>query len=456
MATFSTLNYKNRYHSDYTFYKVSGPLTVDDISSINRINNKIVIVFDNTKGQDPNIIRKINNPNVTISVLSGLDYLHKRKFQNTDYLERTFYQPNELASIIEFFQKMEKEIRYTWTPRQKAMYVYKTLAEYLHYNNENEDEWVNGRDITRSLTGLLYGRLVCSGFALVYKEAMDRLGIPCHYQNVCHTHCFNILELDGKYYGIDLTWDCYNKKYNDNKCGFANFGVKEDFYAHPDHNIESESEEIKYPLSTFSREEIIEDYRVISYQNFHERRPMASVRDSDDKLFVSTIKHENGIYHHLVFLHGSTLLIHSRKASDQIIAMDVFDAIQNKGWDPSIPEKERVSSVVEYHREDGSTFVVTKSPKGTEDMQEYYYFDVVTQNGSPISRRAALLSEMNLAHEWKEPIRGEVANKLLSRERLARKIKTTKGYVGYLGNDHSLYYNRDFERDNLHLVDHVH
>ena len=94
------------------------------------------------------------------------------------------------------------------------MYIYKTLTEALHYNMDHEPEYVNGKDVVRSLNGLLHGRLVCSGFALVFKEAMDRIGVPCAYQNRQGHHSWNIVELEGKLRGVELTWDCCGKNKN--------------------------------------------------------------------------------------------------------------------------------------------------------------------------------------------------------------------------------------------------
>ncbi len=454
MATFSRLQYQNAAFPNNLFFKVDGPLTEEDIDSINRAVKKITIVFDNTKGQNPELIRKINNPNVTISVLSGLDYLHKNKFQKEDYLKRTFYNPNELASIVEFYQKLESGIRYTWTDRQKAMYIYKQLCEYLHYCYEYEPNYVNGVDITRSLKGLLHGRLVCVGFAMVFKEAMDRLGIPCHYQNIQRNHSFNVIELEGKKYGIDLTWDCYQKR--NNRCGFAYFGFQKDFYGDPNHNLKGEPEETEFVLSTFTNDELVRDIKTINTNKIAEKRALTPVIDGDGYVYYNCLGNDKGVYHYVVYVRGQSFLIHTRQQPSELYAMNVFDAIQNDGWDPMIPVRERVSDYQEYQREDRSKFVIIKNKDGNKKMDEYYYYDIVNGKDGPIVRRAALLSEMALDYDWDESVRGIIANRLLSRERVSRKIQTTRGYVGYLGVDRAMYYNRDFERDELNIINHVH
>ena len=45
-----------------------------------------------------------------------------------------------------------------------------------------------------------------------------------------------------------------------------------------------------------------------------------------------------------------------------------------------------------------------------------------------------------------------IANGLLSGERLRRKVNEFNGYVGYMGRNHSIYYNGDFEQERLNII----
>ena len=447
-------SFKSNGFPNTSFYKIDGPITEDDVRTLNSITHKVIVVCHNTKELSPSILRRINNPNIQISVMGGLDYYHKKKFNASNYISRTLHSPNQLATIIEYFQKIENKMRYTWTDRQKVMFIYKSLCEALHYTRDDESDFENGEDISRSLSGLLYGRLVCSGFALVFKEAMDRIGVPCIYQNRSHSHSWDIIELDGKKYGIELTWECSNKK-ADNICRFGYFGMDPNFYKNRHHNLSQEEEETEYPLSTFNVEELQQDYKMIAYGKPVEKREMSPVVDGDHKVFYNMIKmNPDGVYDYIIFIHGDTLMIHTKKDPNSLTMLDIFHAIDNKGWDPSIG-KSGTSSIVTYQRDDQSKFFVQKAKDLDGRVSEYYYFDVKMKNGTPVIRRATLLSEMKLDQDWKEPIRNIVANGLLSSSRLKRKIEQTRGYVGYIGGDHCLYYDRDFEKDQLHLIEHA-
>ena len=69
-------------------YLVSGELTEDDVKKINSLNRELLLIFDNTKGIKPNMLKQISDK-VTISVKGGLDYIKKTKYQK--YYEKYFY-----------------------------------------------------------------------------------------------------------------------------------------------------------------------------------------------------------------------------------------------------------------------------------------------------------------------------------------------------------------------------
>ena len=436
----------------YEFYKVSGPLTMQDVQKLNATQKRIVLVLESTKGQNTEVLKYIQNPRIKFSVLGGIDYTKKQKFNSTNYIERTMYDPETLCSVIKVFESIEQKIRYAWTDRQKCMFVYKTLAEHLHYKYDHEFDYEMGRDVVRRLDGLLYKKLVCSGFALVFKEAMDRLDIPCEYQNRQGHHSWDIVELDGKKYGIELTWDCYNKG-QDNRCGFVYFGRDASFYQNKHHDISKELEEVPYPLSSFTKDELAKDLSVISHGKGVEIRQMRPVIGSNS-MFCYPVQALNGITTYMIYENGSFSLIHTSKSYDEMTVDVIQKAIRNNGYDfPSnkIPDMK----YQEYRRKDNSHFYVTHGRElDDQDMGEYYYFDVVIRDNVPCMRRGVLLSEMDLAYSWDNETKNKIANYLLDHDRLRRKINTNHGYVGYL-QQNQMYYNRSFEEEKLHVANHV-
>ena len=50
--------------------------------------------------------------------------------------------------------------------------------------------------------------VVCQGYALAFKVLMDRAGIPCCYvKSDAMNHAWNMVQLDGNWYHVDVTWD---------------------------------------------------------------------------------------------------------------------------------------------------------------------------------------------------------------------------------------------------------
>jgi len=105
-------------------------------------------------------------------------------------------------------QKLAELIAETCLPGmtdwQKALSVHEHIALYTVYDDSYEK--FEGYD------SLVYGSAVCSGYSLLYMDVMNRLGIPCQMIAVPDTgdgegHGWNLVQLDGQWYHVDVTWD---------------------------------------------------------------------------------------------------------------------------------------------------------------------------------------------------------------------------------------------------------
>ena len=195
---------------DKNKYKVVGTLTEKDINRINSFKNRITIILDNTVGLSSELISKIESDRIIFSIKGGLDYDTKEKYKEQKYVDRTLVSPNGLKNIIKYLEYNESLIDPNWNEFEKAMFLYNALVVDMEYAEDYEKIQSDGT-IERSLNGILYGKLVCAGFAQVYKEMLDRVGIKNYYQNQKDVHSFNVIEIDGKKYGVDVTWDNNDK-----------------------------------------------------------------------------------------------------------------------------------------------------------------------------------------------------------------------------------------------------
>jgi len=450
MAIFKQIILPVKIHDlrKYNCWIVNGDFTEEDVNLINSKNN-IMLIFSNTKGINKDLIRKLNNT-VKISILGGLDYINKNKYKGRNYIERTIFTPTSLYKVIEYFEKIESKIRYSWTDEEKCMYVYKTLAEYLHYKYDEEDDYENKKDIVRSLDGLLYGRLVCAGFALVFKEMMDRLGIKCEYQNMQRHHSWNTVEFDGKYYGLDLTWDCSNKS-KDNECNFYYFCNDEEFYKNKNHNLSKEAEEVKYNLSTFSNEKIKSMRNNINNGNVKTKN-MEKIIDIDGNIiYFIRFSEKEDYYKYMVYYDNQLNIINTTSKDPSILTKKNIEyALSNNGCIENIEDIN--NEYVKYYRDDSSQFFIKKTQKLQNNIYEFYYYEIFEKDNELIFRRGIVLSEMDLTINYSENIKDIIANQMLSKERIKRKINYYNGYVGFIGNDLELYCYSDFEQNELGIM----
>ena len=88
------------------------------------------------------------------------------------------------------------------------MHIHNWIVENVQYNLEESNNNAN-------LYGALYDqKVVCEGYARLFKSLMDKLDIPCVFvsgignsDGKTEDHAWNYVFLKGKWYAIDATWD---------------------------------------------------------------------------------------------------------------------------------------------------------------------------------------------------------------------------------------------------------
>lgn len=163
-----------------------------------------VDVFSVELGQ---VIEAVYNDN---PVLFWLDNAYACKFKGDGKVVEIELQFNETAnkpeqSIYQFENSAEEILRVARTMASdydKEKYVHDALAARIIYE---ADAPMN----QSAYSALVNGRTVCAGYARAFQYLMQQLGVPCYY---CRgysgeNHAWNIVEIHGEYYNVDLTWD---------------------------------------------------------------------------------------------------------------------------------------------------------------------------------------------------------------------------------------------------------
>lgn len=135
------------------------------------------------------------------------------KGQNSSYLVNGFSSKESVEEAEKLVKEQEDEILSSITEKNdyhKIVHIHNWIVDNLQYN-ENES----------SFNANLYGaikqrKVVCEGYARLFKSLMDKLDIPCVFvsgvginsgtgQN--EDHAWNYVFLKGDWYAVDATWD---------------------------------------------------------------------------------------------------------------------------------------------------------------------------------------------------------------------------------------------------------
>lgn len=411
-------------------YSLSRPIAYPDLNFINHLPDDSIIEIRNTKGQDKEVIKKIKST-IKIRIIGGLDEKAKPKYDTEKYFARTIYSPLEVYKIIEKMEIIEKGINPSWNDLEKSMYIYKILCESMKY--DHVDRKVNGRDLGRNLLGFITGKAVCAGFAMMYKEMLDRQGIECLYQNKQYGHAWNLIKINGKYIPVDLTWDNTENEDKNNRCDFKYFGRDKDFFKDPNHIVTGEP---VITTSLLTNEEFNKAYsKVISLENIEVNTKQYATPYG---AIIDYLVIKDGRFNRCFISKGKelkTVIFDDTVKLNTILDYNLFTFAENKFLftrDPNNKVKEEMhkinDSIKVFDRTDGSKFflqVEGMQPNGAI-KHKYIHIDKHVLNGY------TLYSDDDLVNTPSALIPG-VADILLSRRRVEEKANKFNGYVGYMG-----------------------
>lgn len=185
----------NRRNSEDMVFQLKNN-AVFDASYVQNIKNtsqsnpssRILIEIANTSGLNNNVVKMLKNcPNVSFC------YLGKHPYQ-THNLEE-YLSPKSLSECLTKIESIEKNINSKWSDTAKALYVFRHMYQSCKY----------GPSVSMSAV-FLQNNSVCQGFAVAYKDIMDRLGIE---SRICLSeegdHVFNEIKLNNKWVPVDVS-----------------------------------------------------------------------------------------------------------------------------------------------------------------------------------------------------------------------------------------------------------
>ena len=131
---------------------------------------------------------------------------------SNNYLSNEFPTTRNAESAIREVEAIRNAFakKVSGTNYNKIMQVHDTLINMIQYDS------TLSRANTRNIYGaLIEKKVVCEGYAKSFKYILDALNIPCilvggtatNSSGKTETHMWNYVQLDGKWYGVDPTWD---------------------------------------------------------------------------------------------------------------------------------------------------------------------------------------------------------------------------------------------------------
>lgn len=466
------------------------------------LSKKILIEIPNTHGIHSISLHDLS-PNIDIRIIGGYTEERRKRcgsFRPNNgnfYFTAVIYTRNEVIKIIEAIEKIEAGLNNNWSEFQKILYIYKKLKTSIMYDPKFLQSPAKE---THSLRGLVTKKTICAGFALIFKEMMDRQAIPCEYVEGMN-HAWNIIKINEKKYAIDLTWD--NSNFRSGKANtFEYFG--QDVYTFSEYHLPLAGEitqDYIHSLSPMNHYFIEQISNKIDSSQDYQATTYPVVRDDGTKFVVTQIddlKINNRTYYRYCYVdilpNGTmglplllysetniTLFIDARNFKRPIPAnygktisnllfsvQNILDSMAkgtyylgkiNKSFEKN--QVELITSIDEiskpkqkrelfslpvkgFIRSDGSIFIAQQmlarpfNVKDTKVMQ-YDILEMIYKSGKYTLKRNTIFTEKNFFMDHRQ----NIADIYLSREQLDKKASRTGGYIGYYNSDEIHVYNPD-------------
>lgn len=204
-----------------------------------RLNLGNLEVFSN---EQLTILKNISNLDTKLKINQS----YQGKYSENDGYDN-LYTFDDLISVKEKINEIINNIPSDYNHIEKILFLYKYLGKKVHYDKKIASLNYREREShdSKSIYDVLFNyKGVCSSIAVTFRALMDAVGIECQVVS-SEEHEWNVVKINGVWYHLDLTWDLYNIKYNNELSYF----LKSEKYMLKDENHQictyyAESEEI--------------------------------------------------------------------------------------------------------------------------------------------------------------------------------------------------------------------
>lgn len=274
--------------SSYEFTEADYPGLSDLLAS--HMNGSANLLYDYAAGRDafymdyPDVFY-VDFSNLSIRITETSDhkyhlYMGAGRYDN--YYTAGFSSKEQVLSAIDDYNAALDEAvaaaNGMATPAEKVTAVHDYLTHHTTYRDEVALSKA-GRPENVGFIRTAYGCLVkhegvCESYTRAFKAAMDKLNIPCvmvfgvyrHSEDVLEEHIWDLVEIDGLWYGVDVTMDDPINPNKTNSDGVDGYENKENLLVgdfdlmehHVPMGVMSESGfEFKYPVMSLENQGVV-------------------------------------------------------------------------------------------------------------------------------------------------------------------------------------------------------
>lgn len=177
-----------------------------DVDEINQINASLDGIFGS--GETYQQIGTVGNTykKVEITIKKTTNYYAYYAYMNQMQIPESEPKAKKLYEVIR--QILNSQISPSMSEYEKELALHDYLVTHCHYSKVTLQSGEN--DIYRAYGALVNGDAVCNGYAEALQLLFMCAGIKSRFVTGTADgidHAWNLVELDGKWYHVDATWD---------------------------------------------------------------------------------------------------------------------------------------------------------------------------------------------------------------------------------------------------------
>lgn len=199
VAAYSVSAYTDEEIMDYLYQQMKARVETIDVTQYSILVDDISSIFGGVLNEHPDLYFVVKTSLGVSSNPTTGTVVQVRASYNTGFDDAKWQRGVDAALAV---------VDENMTELQKAIALHDYLTVNCEYDNEN---LIAGTvpAVSHSAYGVFANRIaVCDGYALSYKYLLSQVGINCYMVTSDEiNHAWNLIELGGQYYQVDVTWD---------------------------------------------------------------------------------------------------------------------------------------------------------------------------------------------------------------------------------------------------------